>query len=184
MAQIPNSNTLMALIAGAGLLAAAAFSANLLSSPAAVTQLDDRTLRSLTTDGTFKSVQGDGSRAIHVFLSADCKFCLQIEPEFDQLNNVTVYRHLLPGHTKAGRLKAIDVWCSDNQVGAWKKIGEGLVIQPAKCSDVAAIDGNLVLAKRLGLTSTPSIVFEDGHVSSGMVSSSNIAARIALSTPQ
>lgn len=181
MAQVFNSPSRMALIAGATLLAAAVIGANLFSNPAAVTQLDEHALRSLTTDGSFKSVQGDGSRSIHVFLSTDCKFCRQIEPEFDQLKNVTVYRHLLPGHTKAGRLKAIDVWCSDNQVRAWKNIGAGLMTQSVTCSDAAAIERNLALAKRLGLTSTPSIVYEDGHVSAGMLSNSDIAARIALS---
>lgn len=181
MAQVNKPLTVKKIAAGAGLLVAAAFCANLLFSPTTVTQLDATAVNAITAEGTFKTAQGDGSRAIHVFLSTECSFCHKIEPELDRLENVTVYRHLLPGRTEAGRLAAVDVWCSANPAQAWKTVASGERPSSAKC-DGSVIEKNLELAKRLGLTMTPSIVYEDGHVSAGMLSSSEIAALIAKST--
>lgn len=181
MAQVNKPITLKTLAAGAGVLAIAAFCANLLFSPATATQLDSKALGSITTQGTFRTVQGDGSRAVHVFLSTDCSFCKKVEPELDRLENVTVYRHMLPGHTEAGRLSAVSVWCSNSPIAAWKAVAAGLAVAVAKC-DASALEGNLVLARRLGLSLTPSIVYADGQVSAGMLSSVEIAERLAKST--
>jgi thiol:disulfide interchange protein DsbC len=156
MMQVNIPITVKTLAAGAGLLAASVFCANLLFSATTVTQLDAQAMRLVTADGTFKTVQGDGSRAIHVFLSTDCSFCHKIEPEL-------------------GRL---DVWCAANPVQAWKTVAAGQTTSPAKC-DGSAIEKNLALAKRLGLTMTPTIVYEDGNVSAGMLSSGEIATRTA-----
>lgn len=176
MMQVNNLITVKTLAAGAGFLAASVFCANLLFSPDTVTQLDAQAMRLVTAEGTFKTVQGDGSRAIHVFMSADCPFCHKIEPELGRLDNVTVYRHLLPGHTESGRLSGVYVWCAANPMQAWKIVASGQAPTPAKC-DGSAIEKNLALAKRLGLTMTPSIVYEDGNISAGMLSSSEISTR-------
>ena len=178
MAQVNNSITVKKLAAGAGILAAAVFCGNLLFTSSTVTQLDAQAMRSVTAEGTFKTVQGDGSRVIHVFLSPDCSYCHKIEPEMDRLENVTVYRHLLPGRTEAGRLAAVDVWCAQNPVQAWKAVAAGQRTSSAKC-DGSVIEENLELAKRLGLTMTPTIVYENGHVSAGMLFSAEIAERVS-----
>lgn len=184
MAQVNKPLNLKKLVAGAGVLAAAVFCANLLFGPVSVIQLDAHAMRAITIESSFKTVQGDGSRTIHVFLSTECPFCKKIEPELGQLENVTVYRHMLPGHTEAGRLSALDVWCSPSPIEAWKAVAAGSQAgraSQAEC-DVSVLDKNLRVAKRLGLTMTPSIVYEDGHVSAGMLSSREIAERVARST--
>jgi len=178
MAQVNNRISLKKLAAGASVLITAAFCINLLLSPTAVTKLDAEAMRSLTAEGTFKTTRAGGARAIHIFLSTDCSFCRDIEPELDELDNVTIYRHLLPGHGEAGRRAALDVWCSDNPVEAWKNVAAGLTVASKKCNG-AVLEKNLKLAKNLRLTMTPSIVYEDGHVSAGMISSGEIADRLA-----
>jgi protein-disulfide isomerase len=183
MSQVNNVITLKKLAAGAGVLVAAALCLNLLLSPTSPTQIDAQIMRSISKEGTFATVLGDGSRAIHVFVSTECSFCRKIEPELDRLESVTVYRHMLPGRTAAGRLLAVDVWCARDSVKAWKDVTVGAPISPTKC-DGKVLEKNLELARRLGLTTTPSIVYADGHVSAGMLSSSEIARRIAKSSPQ
>lgn len=178
MAQVDKKITVKKIAAGAGVLVAAALCLKLLLTPEAVTQLDAAALRSVTTQDSFKSTQGDGSRSIHVFLSTECKFCHQIEPELDKLENVTVYRHLLPGTTESARNKAVGIWCAADPAEAWKNVVAGTANAPANC-DSSALERNLELGKRLGLTSTPSIIYENGQVSVGMLSSGAITARIA-----
>ena len=181
MAQVDNRITPKKLAAGAGVLIAAAFCVNLILSPTGATQLDASSMRSVTAEGTFKTVQGDGSRAIHVFLSTDCTFCRQIDPELGRLENVIVYRHLLPGHTDAGRRAALDVWCSDTPSTAWKNVAAGSHTVSKSC-DGAALHKNLELARRLGLTTTPAIVYANGNVSAGLLSTAEMSDRIVRAT--
>jgi len=180
MAQVNKPINVKKLAAGAGVLVAAAFCVNLLLSPITETQLDASAMSALTTDATFKTTLGNGSRAIHVFLSTECPFCRQIEPELDQLEDVTVYRHMLPGTTESSRRLAVNVWCADDRVKEWKEIAAGRPSSFAKC-DGTALEKNLLLARRLELTTTPSIVYDDGHVSTGMLSSGEISSRISKS---
>lgn len=109
MAQVNKPINVKKLAAGAGVLVAAAFCVNLLLNPTVETQLDASALSAITTDATFKTTLGNGSRAIHVFLSTECPFCRQIEPELDHLADVTVYRHMLPGATGTSRVLAVNV---------------------------------------------------------------------------
>ena len=179
--QLNKSLNLKRLAAGAGVLAAAAFCVTWIMRPNPTLQLDVETMRSITTSGTFKTVLGNGSRELHVFLSTECVYCREIEPELDKLENVTVYRHMLPGQSDAGRLAAIDVWCSSNPIETWKKVAAGIPVSRVSC-DATQIEKNRAMARRLGLTSTPSIVYEDGHISAGMLLSGEIAERVAKST--
>ena len=112
MAQVNKPINVKKLAARVGVLVAATFCVNLLLSPATETQLDASALSAITTDATFKTTLGNGSRAIHVFLSTECPFCRQIEHELDQLDNVTVYRHMLPGTTESSRRLAVNVRCA------------------------------------------------------------------------
>lgn len=181
MAQVNKRITPKKLALGAGALIAAAFCVNLLLSPPAVVQLDAASMSLLTTDGTFRTVQGKGEHTIHVFLSTECSFCRKIEPELERLENVTVIRYMLPGGSDVGRKRALDVWCAEDQVKAWKNVAAGLPTTPAKCNGVA-LENNRVLAGRLGLTSTPSIIYGNGHVSAGMLSSGEITERMTKAT--
>jgi len=114
------------VVAGAGFVVAAAFCFNLLLTPMAAMQLDAQAMTMLPTNGAVTTIQGDGRRAIHVFLSTECSYCRKIEPELARLENVTVYRHLLPGRTEEGRLSAVDVLCSDNPAQAWQRVAAGV----------------------------------------------------------
>ena len=181
MAQVENRITPKKLAAGAGALIAAAFLVNLMLTPVGPTELDASLMQSITTEGTFKTVQGDGSQAIHVFLSTDCKYCHMIEPELGGLENVTVYRHILPGRSDAGRRAALDVWCSDTPAIAWKNFAAGSPTVSKTC-DGAVLEKNLALVQRLGLTTTPAIVYPNGHVSSGLLVTAEIAERIAAAS--
>lgn len=168
------------LLAGASLAAFALAAVSLLW-PADV-RLDPVEMRLLSVNGTIKTVQGDGSRALHVFLSTDCSFCRQIEPELAELENVTVYRHLLPGHTEAGRVTTTEVLCSEAPAQAWSNVAAGkpagLAVRMQGC-DVGVLKKNLDAAHRLGVASTPTVIYANGKVSAGLLSSAELAKMLA-----
>lgn len=181
MSQVNKKSSRAVIAAGAGIIAVAIFGFSFLGPQQGIQQLDSQALTLLTQQGAFKTSKGGGERAIHVFVSADCKFCRGIEPELAKLENVTVYRHLLPGHSELGRTSAVDVWCSNDRVSAWKSFAGGVAIPSSTCN-AGQLDTNLSLAKRLGLTTTPSIIYEDGTVSAGLLSAGEIVKRISKAT--
>lgn len=181
MTQVNKLKPLTIFATGAGIIAATVIGLNFISPNPTVHHLDAEEMRLLTDRGTFQTIQGAGARTIHVFISADCKYCREIEPELDQLDNVTVYRHILPGRSKKGHMAAAALWCSDDRVMAWKKIVAGREVSSPACGSTV-LDENLALAKRLRLTTTPSIAYEDGSVSAGLLSSSDIGKNIAKSS--
>jgi thiol:disulfide interchange protein DsbC len=134
------------LAAAAGVFVIGAFCANLLLSRTTVSQLDASALRSITNEATFKTIQGNGARAIHVFLSSECPYCRKLKPELDKLQDVTVYRHMLPGATETSRALAAKVWCSEDPVKKWKTVAAGLPATERTC-DGAALEKNLALGR-------------------------------------
>lgn len=156
-------NTVVAAIVGAG-----AFMFIQAGGPP--NQVDSSTVRGLAADDAIVTVQGNGSRVLHVFVSADCGYCKKIEPELGQLRDVTIYRHLLPGHNAEGRKLALDVWCAADKGQAWQEVTRDRRIAVSKACDGAALDRNRDAALEMGLTATPSVITENGAVGSGMMS--------------
>lgn len=176
------------LMAGAGLIAVVAIGASLLSEPSTVPRIGPGAMRSLANGGAFKTIQGDGSRTLHVFLSTDCTYCRRVEPELAKLENVTIHRHMLPGRSESGRATAKQVWCSLDRSRAWTDVAAGRPVgngmAPHDCSgDV--LDANLELAKKLGVRSTPAMIFVNGEVSTGMQSAGALTSKLTeASVPQ
>jgi thiol:disulfide interchange protein DsbC len=131
-------------------------------------------MASISATDAFAEVHGDGLRQLHLFESVDCIFCRKAEPELSKLSNVTIYRHLLPGHTPAARASATQVWCAGDPVAAWRDAVKGAPAHGKACV-TEALDRNYALGKRLGITGTPAIVFPDGRVMIGLMNSAEMS---------
>ena len=134
--------------------------------------------RALAASDAITTVQGDGSRVLHVFVSADCTYCKKIELELSQLRDVTIYRHLLPGHNAEGRKLALNVWCATDKGKAWQEVTGYRRIALSTACDGAALDRNRDAALKIGLTVTPSIITENGAVGSGMMSAGELELQL------
>jgi thiol:disulfide interchange protein DsbC len=152
---------------------AGAIAGRYLFSTPEIVKLEAATMQSLPTSDTIKSVQGDGRRVLHLFMSADCSFCKKIEPELDAMTNATIYRHILPGHSPGGRDKALAAWCATDSLEVWKRVTRGEPVTARTC-DGTGLERNYTVAKKLALTSTPAVIFPNGTVQFGMMSVANI----------
>lgn len=137
-------------------------------------------LASVTPADSFTRVAGNGARPVHIFISVDCSFCRQIESNLARVGNVKVHYHLLPGHSPHARQEARHVWCSHDQSEAWSIVARGGAVAPAQCDD-AALDRNRALALKLGLDRTPAMVFADGRVLTGALSTEVLERELASS---
>lgn len=119
---------------------------------------------SLPLDQAIKVVRGNGSRKVAVFSDPDCPFCKKLEQkELLPLTDVTIYTFLFPleSHPDAAN-KSRAIWCATDRVKAWNDwvLNGQLAKGSANCE--TPLEKNLTLGRRLGVTSTPTLIFEDG----------------------
>jgi thiol:disulfide interchange protein DsbC len=120
---------------------------------------------SLPLDQAIKVVKGNGSRKLVVFSDPDCPYCKRLEQkELVNINDVTIYTFLFPLeqlHPDAGN-KSKAIWCAPDRAKAWQDwVLNGQLAKAANC-DTSAIDKSAELGRKLGVVSTPTLIFADG----------------------
>lgn len=121
---------------------------------------------SLPLDQAIKVVKGNGSRKLVVFSDVDCPFCKRLEQnELSNITDVTIYTFLYPIeqlHPDAAN-KSKAIWCASNRVKAWNDwiFNNKLPTSTAKCEVPLEKVGEL--ARKYGVSSTPTLFFADGR---------------------
>lgn len=120
---------------------------------------------SLPLEQSIKVVKGNGSRKMAVFSDPDCPFCKRLEKnELSNITDVTIYTFLMPLeqlHPDAAN-KAKAIWCAPDRAKAWQDwVLNGQLPKKSSSCD-APLDKVAALARKLGVTSTPTIFFADG----------------------
>lgn len=134
---------------------------------AELTKID---FNSLPLDKAIKVVKGDGSRKIAVFSDVDCPFCKRLEQnELSHIDNVTIYTFLYPLaqlHPNAAAKSKL-IWCADDRVTAWNNwiLNNKLPKTAGNCK--VPLEDIGALARKMGVTSTPTLIFSDGKRMAG-----------------
>lgn len=121
---------------------------------------------SLPLDQAIKVVKGNGSRKLVVFSDVDCPYCQRLEQnELVNITDVTVYTFLYPIaqlHPDSAA-KSKSIWCATNRVKAWQDwiLNNQLPKTTGNCE--VPLEKIGALAKKLGVTSTPTLIFADGR---------------------
>ena len=120
---------------------------------------------SLPLDQAIKVVKGNGSRKLVVFSDVDCPYCKRLEQnELSNITDVTIYTFLYPLvqlHPDSAA-KSKSIWCAPNRVKAWNDwiFNNDLPTKTGNCEVPLEKIGDL--AKKIGVTSTPTLIFADG----------------------
>ena len=119
----------------------------------------------LPLDQAIKVVKGNGNRKLVVFSDPDCPYCKRLEQkELSNITDVTVYTLLYPIdqlHPDATN-KSKAIWCAPDRNKAWQDwILNGQLPKELVACDTP-IDKIAGLARKLGVTSTPTLIFADG----------------------
>ncbi|MES2012576.1 MAG: DsbC family protein [Pseudomonadota bacterium] len=120
---------------------------------------------SLPLEQAIKVVKGNGSRKLVVFSDVDCPYCKRLEQnELTNINDVTIYTFLYPieGLHPDAANKSKSIWCSPNRVKAWQDwiFNSQLPKTTGNCDVPLEKVGEL--ARKIGVTSTPTMFFADG----------------------
>lgn len=112
-----------------------------------------------------KTIKGDGSRKLVVFSDVDCPFCKRLEQnEFIHINNITIYTFLFPIeklHPDA-KNKSRLIWCAKDRSKAWLDWSLNETLPAGKANCEPPTEQVLELGSKLGITSTPTLIFSDG----------------------
>lgn len=120
---------------------------------------------SLPLDQAIKVVKGNGSRKLVVFSDVDCPYCKRLERnELTNITDVTIYTFLYPIeqlHPDAANKSKL-IWCSADRVKAWQDwiLKDQLPNTTGTCDVPLEKVGQL--ARKVGVTSTPTMIFADG----------------------
>ena len=106
---------------------------------------------------------------ITVFTDVDCTYCRRLHAEMDQYNDLGIkVRYLMFPRTGVGTQsfqKAQHVWCADDKNQSMTKAKQGKTVAEKSCKD--PVESQFKLGQEIGITGTPAIVLEDGHMIAG-----------------
>jgi thiol:disulfide interchange protein DsbC len=121
----------------------------------------------LPFDLAIENVKGNGKRRLAVFTDPNCTYCKKLEMEMVNLTDATVYIFvfpILPGSEE----KAMAIWCSSDRLKTWEdQMLLGIEPKADKECDTTAFTNITNRAKKLGISVTPTLIFEDGVIKSG-----------------
>lgn len=125
----------------------------------------------LPLDLAIKIKKGNGQKKVAVFSDLDCPFCRKLEKDvLLGLDDVEIYTFIFPLaiHPEAEQ-KSLQIWCSDDPPANWVKFMKNSELPENKGDCSSPIKEITGFAKKNGIQSTPTIIFEDGRRVSGAI---------------
>lgn len=115
---------------------------------------------------------------ITVVTDIDCPYCRRLHNEVpDYMENDVQVRYIfMPLKGAADMKKTISVWCADDQQKALDLAKSGGDVEDKSCKN--PIKDHMKLARELGVSGTPAILFEDGHLLPGYVPYEKLLAEL------
>ena len=124
-----------------------------------------------------KEVRGDGSRTIAVFTEPECGYCRQYEKTLEKIDNVTIYRFLMPLDARNTR-RSESVWCAgrtnDERLNALRLVmrDRAAQLQDTSCSN--PVSENIRFGKKFDIYLTPTTIGSDGRLVQGYLPLANL----------
>jgi len=119
---------------------------------------------------------------VTIFTDIDCIYCRKLHNEIPELNRLGIAVRYLAfprsGVNTASYNKYVSAWCSDTPKIAFTKAKMGESIPTKSCKNPIA--KQLMLASRVGVNSTPALVFEDGSLQPGYAPAKALAAKLGI----
>lgn len=130
-------------------------------------------------------VRGDGRRELSVFTDPACGYCRELERHLRELTNVTIRYYLLPFQ---GESLPLAIWCAKDRPAAYAAAMVGsATLSDATGSCAHPLERNRLLASRLRVGATPTLLFADGTLVPGLLTAEELESRLSANqskTPQ
>lgn len=135
--------------------------------------------KSLPLQSALVEKKGTGARKIAVVSDINCGFCRKLEGELSQMKDVVIYRFMVGMLGPDSVKKADAVWCSkgDRNTAYHSAIERKNVPSSPACNTPTA--ANTKYFSEMGVSGTPTILFDDGTRIGGYSPLSKIEERLS-----
>lgn len=121
-------------------------------------------------------------RTLTVFTDVDCPYCRKFHDDLPQhlANGIRIRYVMFPlrGLNSNVYRKEVSVWCSKDRRKAFDASKAGEAIKAKQCANPIA--DNYILAQKLGVNSTPTLITDKGILIPGYMPPAHLAARLGL----
>jgi thiol:disulfide interchange protein DsbC len=135
----------------------------------------------LPFDQAIKIVRGNGSRRLALFEDPLCPFCQKLEQDTQGVTDVTIYTFLFPLEQlhPGATARARQIWCAPDRAAAWSQWmrSQTPAQDQAECKG-DPIAANLVLAQKLRVNATPTLIFADGSRVTTAISAAELESHL------
>jgi thiol:disulfide interchange protein DsbC len=109
--------------------------------------------------------RGNGKRVLAMFSDPYCPACRQFERTLGQMDDITVYVFMFPVIRPENIDHSRAVWCSPDRAKAWLELAAAPQpkVPPAAPSCPNPVDKVLDYGHKLGVNSTPTLIFANGE---------------------
>lgn len=118
--------------------------------------------KDLPLQQAMKEVRGNGKRKLAVFEDPNCPICKVFTKFVDQLNDVTVYKFMLPVIDPASAALARMAWCAPDRAGTWRSIMAGNRPNLRQDCDTSGLVQILKAAEKYKIQNTPTVFLASG----------------------
>ncbi len=124
---------------------------------------------SLPLDLAVKVQRGNGKRVLAMFSDPYCPACRQFERTLAQIDDITVYVFMYPVIRPENTDHSRAVWCSPDRAKAWLELAAAAQakVPQASASCPNPVDKVVEVGHKLGVNSTPTLIFTNGERLSG-----------------
>lgn len=133
-------------------------------------------LDTLPLDLGIKAVKGNGKRTLIVYSDPHCPFCKKLEEELVNVTDVTIYTLLYP-ILRNSTPTATAIWCSADRLKAWDDFMLRGITPPGKDCETP-LHTLLQSGQKNKVTGTPTLIFADGSIVSGLIPAAEIEKRL------
>lgn len=121
-------------------------------------------------DGSFIEFKAkDEKYAISIFTDITCGYCRKLHKEIEDYNDlgITVRYLAFPrgGLGSTSYQDLVSIWCAEDPQEAMTSAKDGNKVEPKSCE--TNVEEQFLFAQKVGVSSTPAIVFEDGSLQPG-----------------
>jgi thiol:disulfide interchange protein DsbC len=143
-----------------------------------VQQLNAIKFESLPLDQAVKVQRGDGRRVVAMFSDPYCPYCQRFEKTLQQVSDITVYVFMYPVIRPQSADHSRAVWCSADRQKAWLDLALEHKPPPVAPTCDNPVDKNVELGQSIGVTGTPTLIFQNGERASGALTAPDLIAAL------
>jgi thiol:disulfide interchange protein DsbC len=114
---------------------------------------------------------------VTVFTDPDCPYCQRMHDEIDEMKRLGIkVRYLLyprAGVGSASYQKTVAAWCADDRQKAITDAKAGRELEARTCEN--PVEAHMALGQMMGISGTPTLVFEDGRVLPGYMPAAQLS---------